>query len=196
VFWVDDPLSFAGTTPATVNCVGCNGSGSTPWITGLTQTYALIADANWVYVLVDDGTGTLTDNLVACSTQTACGANPKKLATSIANLTAPESTYITSDGTYAYIARPSHTDVIRVDTAGNATEIVKAQNVFAIVADTLGNLYFANDSGFIFSTKSDGTGTPTEIVCNPSLPTAIAVDAQNIYFLAGSPNTSPYAAPL
>ncbi len=199
IFWVDDPLSgvVPGTNPATVNCIGCIGSGSTPWITQLGMTFGLLADQNNVYVLEDDGTGTATDKLVACGTQTACAAAPRTVVPSLTSLTPPEIANVASDGTYAYVARPSHSDVVRVDGAGAVVSVVTGHNVYAVAVDGNGNLYYATDTGYIFRTRADGSdaGAAVALVCNQTSITDIAVDAQNVYFLAGT-TSGPYFAPL
>ena len=50
-FWASDDLN--GT--ASVHCIGC-GTGDQTWISNLGPTYGLLADANDVYVIADDGT--------------------------------------------------------------------------------------------------------------------------------------------
>jgi len=208
-FWIDDSLSAdpPGTTPATVNCIGCSGSTSTPWITNLSVTYAMIADAHTVWVLADDGTGTATNDVYACSTTTPCvgSADAGVAATAvITGLSPPSTTPITSspqlgaffagDGMYAYVV--GSTSIIRTDNMGTNKVIVPAVTSVAITLDSqAGNLYFANDST-IFRTSADGTGSPVPVVCGQSGISAIAVDGANVYFVtAGNTNGAPYVAP-
>jgi hypothetical protein len=204
VFWIDDSLSDFGTTPATVNCIGCNGvTTSVPWITNLSTTYAIIADANTVWVLADDGSGNGTDVVVACSTTTACHANPKTVVTGIISPLAALTTttnlgsYFAGDGTYAYVV--GNTSIIRTDNVGTNKSVVPGvTSIEAIAIDVpTGNLYYANDST-IYRTKADGTSTSTPVVCNQSGLSALAVDSENVYFLTsdgtitnGAPNFAP-----
>ncbi len=212
VFWIDDSLSdqtVVGTTPATVNCIGCNGNtSSVPWITNLGETFAIIADANNVWVLADDGTGMGTDVVVVCSTTAPClgadGGIGAKVV--ISNIEAPISpitgtyqlgSYFAGDGTYAYVVGAAA--VIRSDSTGaNKSVVPGVANVVAITLDaTAGNLYYATD-GTIYRTKADGTGTSTPVVCNQTGITALAVDSTSVYFLTsgtgvtnGAPNVAP-----
>ncbi len=210
VFWIDDSQSTdpPGTIPATVNCIGCAGSTSTPWITNLAVTYAIIADPNTVWVLADDGTATATNAVYACSTKAPCigGADGGVSATAVVTgLSPPTTTPLTSspelapllagDGTYAYVL--GGTSVIRTDSMGtNTTVVPAATNVVAITVDAqAGNLYFATDSN-VYRTRADGTGAPVPVVCNQTGIAALAVDATNVYFITtGNTNGAPYAAP-
>jgi hypothetical protein len=207
VFWIDDSqsdLDEVGTTPATVNCIGCNGgTGSVPWITNLGETYAIIADPSNVWVLADDGTGMATDVVVACSVTTACGTGAK---TVISNISSPVNSltntnqlgsFFVGDGTYAYVV--GATSIIRTDSMGiNKSVVAGVANVVAIVVDaSAGNLYYATD-GTIYRTKADGTGGSTPVVCNQSGISALAVDSTNVYFLTGGTdvtNGAPNVAP-
>jgi hypothetical protein len=212
VFWIDDSQSDqtnVGTTPATVNCIGCNGNtNSVPWITNLAETFAIIADTSNVWVLVDDGSGMGTDNVIVCSTTAPClgvdgGAGAKVV---INNITAPIApitntnqvgSYFAGDGTYAYVVGAA--SVIRTDSAGTNKPVVPGvANVVAITIDApTGNLYYATDST-IYRTKADGTGSSTPVVCNQTGITALAVDSTSVYFLTSGPgvtNGAPSVAP-
>ena len=209
VFWIDDSQSTdpPGTIPATVNCIGCAGPASTPWITNLAVTYAIIADVNTVWVLADDGSGTNVNNLYACSTKAPCtggdgGVAPTPVVTGIMPpnttplTTSPQlAAFLAGDGTYAYVVGTM--SIIRTDSMGmNKTVVPAATNVVAITVDApTGNLYFATDST-VYRTAADGSGPTTTVVCNQSGISALAVDATNVYFVtAGNANGAPYVAP-
>ena len=207
IFWVDDPITTTMAGTATVNCIGCNGMTSTPWITGLTQqTYGIIADQNDIYVVIDDGMTGLPNfigEVYACSTQTACGGSPRKVIDQAYVLTSGGTTALsfanpslTSDGTYVYVSRQS--DIVRVDGTGQMVTIVNALSPGpgGVAFDGMAsNLYYATDSA-IFRSKIDGT-SPKPVVCGQSGLGAVAVDMQNVYFvnsLSGT-NNAPLWAP-
>jgi len=212
IFWSDDSqdLAIPGTTPATIECIGCNGvMTSKPWITGLSNTYGLIADTTNVWVFADDGTGTVTSEVLVCPIAAPCVAasdggtgakvvlgkipTPTTLATQANQL----GNYIAGDGTYFYVVNGS--SIQRVNAAGVSTTIVPGvSDIVAITVDVAaGNLYYATD-GTVFRTKADGSGPSTPVVCNQSGISDIAVDSQNVYFVTtgtANPNGAPYYAP-
>jgi hypothetical protein len=193
IFWVDDEYTYGGTGNDAVDCIGCS-AGDAPWITNLPgSAYGIVADANTVYVLAD--AASLTDLVVlGCSINTACGNSPRTVISGIDSST--EQTQIASDGTFFYIARENAAEVTRVDATGNKTPIVSSQDVIAIAVDaTAGNLYYGTTGGVIGRVKSDGSTEPTALACNQDSVTAIAVDDQNVYFLAGSTTSSIYKLP-
>jgi hypothetical protein len=203
IFWADDPVTVTFAGQATIHCVGCTGPGDVPWITQLGETYALIADTNTVYVLVDDNTNTQTSEVVACSTQTACAASPRKVIGGLTQVVVPVSPYypddanMASDGTYLYLIRSDKNDIVRVDGTGTVLTLVTGVLASAIAIDApSGNLYYGTDST-IFHIKSDGTGASTAVVCNQAGLSALAVDSQNVYFLTsnGTANNAPFWAP-
>jgi hypothetical protein len=194
VFWVDDEYDNSISDTDTVDCVGCNGTGDSPWITGLAGgAYGLVADSTNVYVLAD--TAALTDLVVlGCSITTACGASPRTVIASIDASTVE--TQMASDGTFFYIARENHDDVVRVDQTGAVTQVLTSQDVIAIAVDaTAGNLYYGTSTGTIGRVKTDGSAQPTTLACNQDTVTALAVDDQNVYFLAGSTTSNIFKLP-
>lgn len=190
-FWIDDQF-FATATGDTLQCLGCGGS-NMPWITGMPGgAYGLVADANNVYVLADSAN--LTDyDVLSCSVLTACAAAPRTVISAIDFSTV--AAQIASDGTYFYIARENHQDVVRVDGAGATTQVLTSQDVVAIAIDaTAGNLYYATSTGIVGRTKTDGTA-PATLACNQSSVSALAVDNQNVYFIAGATTSNVYKLP-
>lgn len=185
IFWADDEYTNGGAGKDSVECIGCNGAGSTPWITGLPGgIYGVVADANQVYVLADDAS--ITSLVVlACSTTTPCGATPRTVVTGLDSATT--STQIASDGTYFYVARESTLDVARIDQTGKITEVVQSEDVLAIAIDAAANnLYFGTAAGVVGRVKSDGSGTVATLACNQPSLSALAVDDTSVYFLGGA----------
>lgn len=196
LFWVDDAYSSgSGTAMDSVGCIGCSGTGSVPWISSAAFAggiYAITADANMVYVLADDA-NIVNYRLVACSTATACGASPTVLVPSVDPSTV--GTQLASDGTYAYLARPDHADVVRIDKSGNLVQLVTSQDVAAIAVDAAaGNLYFGTSTGTIGRVSTAGGGTMTTITCVPDPIVAMTVGGA-VFFLAGQLGGTLYSIP-
>ncbi len=195
VFWVDDPNQGTNLGPASVNCIGCSGSSSVPWITALNVTYAFTTSTNNVYVLADlDGTGA-NETLFACGVTSPCLATPKKLLSNVDP--SATNTSLAADDTYAYLARTDHADIVRVDMSGVLTEIVNATTAYAITVDKTGNLYYADDTGTVYGTKADGSGTPKSLACGTatSLALALATDDTSLYYIFNDPLISVYKVP-
>ncbi len=193
IFWVDDEYGFGGTGDDTVDCIGCS-AGDATWITNLPgSAYGIVADANTVYVLAD--AASLTDLVVlGCSVNAACGDSPRTVISGVDASTTQ--TQIASDGTYFYIARENAAEVARIDATGNKTTVISSQDVIAIAVDaTAGNLYYGTTGGVIGRVRSDGSTEPTPLACNQDSVTAVAVDDQNVYFLAGSTTSNIYKLP-
>ena len=186
LFWVDDAYSSGnGTAMDSVGCIGCSGTGSVPWISSTAfagGVYAITADANIVNY-----------RLVACSTTTACGATPTVLVPTVDPSTV--GTQLASDGTYAYLARPDHADVVRIDQSGNLVQLVTSEDVAAITVDAAaGNLYFGTTTGIIGRVSTAGGGTATTITCVPDPIVAMAVGGA-VFFLAGQLGGTLYSIP-
>ncbi len=185
-FWADD--SFANDdTPATINCVGCTGSGSSPWITGLGGgTYGMIADTANVYVLADNATLTSVQ-LLACSVHTACFSEPRVLIADLDQTATAQQ--LASDGTNAWVARATHHDVVRVDPSGVVTPIATVAQTSTITAIALdsasGELYFGTSDGAVSRVKADGSSQPESVTCWTTPIAALAVDGVSVYMLAG-----------
>ena len=182
-FWADDSFTVDD-TPATINCVGCSGSTSTPWFAGLTGgTYGMLADGNNVYVLADDPTLTSV-TLYACSINTPCYSEPRLVIGQLdSTITAQQ---IASDGTNVYVARSTIGDIVRVDAAGTVTRIAAADAVSALVYDaTTNTVYYGTSAGLVSSVKADGSAQPAALGCSSASVAALDVDAMNVYLLTG-----------
>ena len=93
---------------------------------------------------------------------------------------------IASDGTNVYVARPSHSDVVRVDSAGNVAPVVTAQVVTALVVDvTSGNLYYGTSTGAVGRAKSDGSASPMTLGTSINPIAALDLDDASVYMLTG-----------
>lgn len=193
LFWTDDAYNEGSASGVdSVACLGCSGPGSTPWIDSgafAGGIYALVADANNVYVLADDASAAF-HSLLSCPVSAPCGATPKKL---LGNLDyTMTSTQIAIDGTYVYLAREDHSDVVRVDASGNMLQVVTSQDVTAIAVDAAaGNLYFATASGAINRVSTAG-GALTTLTCVADTVYTIAVD-DAVYFVAGALGGTVYS---
>ncbi len=191
IFWADDEWDYSSNGD-TIQCLGC-GPSNLPWVTLLPAgVYGLIADANDVYALADSAS-TIDLDVISCSVQTACAAAPRTVISAIdISTTAAQ---IASDGSSFYIARNNHADVTRVDSTGASVQVITSQDVVAIAIDApAGNLYYATSTGIVGRVKTDGT-SPTTLACNQNAITAIAVDNQNVYFLAGATTSNVYKLP-
>ena len=193
-FWVDDPYDGGDVTLDSVNCVGCQGSTSAPWITMFPGgVYAVAANATDVFAVADGDAVSSTVQLVSCSTTSACNASPKTLLTGLDLFSYPQQLAV--DSTYAYVARNDHEDVVRVDGTGAVTELVMSQDVTALAVDeAAGNLYFGTSTGELERIKSDGTGSITTLACNQTNIVAIAVD-DAVYFIAGETGADVLSVP-
>jgi hypothetical protein len=196
VFWADDSYTDGtGAVLDSVGCIGCTGTTSTPWISSAAFAggiYAMVADASMVYVLADD-LNIQNYELLACSTTTACGASPTLLVPAVDPSTTE--TQLASDGTYAYLARADHADVVRIDKSGNLVQLVTSQDVAAIAVDaSAGNLYYGTSNGVVGRVSTSGTGTPTTITCVADPIVAMAVDSA-VFFLAGALGGTLYSIP-
>jgi hypothetical protein len=182
-FWVDDLYDDTGGDD-TVYCVGCNGQPNTPWITMLSRgAYGLVADSSDVYLLADD-VSLNNLSLLACSVTTACNATPRTVITPLDYATVIQQ--VASDGTYAYVAREDHADVVRVDATGQVKQVVTSLDVVAIAIDAAaGYLYYATSTGVLGKAKSDGSGQPTTLACTDPNVAALALDDSNLYFITG-----------
>jgi hypothetical protein len=197
-FWVDDDLTGL---QATVHCVGCGPSDAT-WITNLTATAGIFADANDVYVLADDGTGQATIGLYGCSVQTACGATPRTVIKSLSPTSISPVTQFASDGTNVYVSNDA-TQIIRIDPTGAQLPVAKNVAGVAIAVDAVtGELFYGDDDGTVARVKTDGSSaTPTTLSsCDPATPNEIyglAIDDKNVYVLLVDTNlvSSVYAVP-
>lgn len=191
-FWVEDSINGSfdvDTTPSIVHCIGCGGS-DMPWITKVNATWGLIADANDVYVLADDGSAADTIGVYGCSVSSACGNSPRVVATGADYLTTES--MLASDGTNVYLSRIDSTDIARIDPAGNAASLVTNATFYAIAVDAAtGDLFFGTDNGVIGTVKTDGSSDITKLSsCAPSIVDALAFDATNLYVLVSDNNTN------
>lgn len=196
-FWVNDDLSGL---PATVHCYGCGPSDAT-WITNLTSTAGIFADANDVYVLADDGSGQATIGLYGCSVQTACGATPRTVIKNITPAALSPVTQFASDGTNVYVSNDA-TQIIRIDPTGAQLPVAKNVAAVAIAVDPVtGELFYGEDNGTVARVKTDGSATPTTLSsCDPVNPNEIygvALDDKNVYVLLVGTNlaSSVWAVP-
>jgi hypothetical protein len=184
-FWADDISSVSSKpVPATLHCLGC-GSGDAPWITNLNATKAVFADSSRVYVLVDDGSSSFTDGIVACSVNTACGASPQTIVSGGLDTIGKT---VVSDGTKVYVARSDVSDLVSIDQNGVPSVIAKNIYVVALVIDVAkGELVFATDGGIIAVVKTDGSSSPTVISSCDTLDygtiEGLALDATRVYVL-------------
>ena len=187
-FWVDDDLSGS---PATVHCVGC-GTGDVTWMTNLTSTEGLFADANNVYVLADDGSANATTAVYACSVQTACGSTMRTVMTGLSPTSVSPVTQFASDGTHVYITNDA-TQIIRVDPSGTQKTIANNVAAVAIAVDpATGELFYGDDDGTVGRVKTDGSAAPVPMsTCDPDAPNdiyGIAFDSTHVYVLLVTTN--------
>lgn len=186
-FWVDDDLAGG---PATVHCVGCSGTGDVTWMTNLTTTEGLFADANDVYVLADDGTG--TTGVYGCSVQTACGATTRTVMKGLSPTSTVPVTQFASDGTNVYISNDT-TQIIRIDGTGAQKPIATNVAAVAIAVDPVtGELFYGDDNGTVGRVKTDGSTPPSPMsTCDPQSPNeiyGIAFDSTYVYVLLVTTN--------
>jgi len=183
-FWAKDSFAL-DETPSEVDCIGCGGSGSTPWITGIQGgTYGMLADGANVYVLADDPTLTSV-TLYACSVSAPCGSSPRVALTGLdQTMGAPR---LASDGANVYVARAA--DVVRVDAAGNVTTVLP-EAATAIAVDPSGALYAAVDGGVVRVEN----GAQTMVACTTEAIGALALDDTRVYLLAGDSGSYVLAA--
>jgi len=184
MFWAQDSFAI-DETPATINCIGCNGNAaSTPWFAGLTGgTYGMIADDENVYVLADDPTQTSV-MLFSCSVNAPCYGEPRVVIGDLdPTITAQQ---IATDGTNVYVARASSGDIVRVDPSGNVTRVAAIDAVSAIVVDaSTSTLYYGTQAGLIARVALDGSAQSATIACSASAIASLDVDATNVYALTG-----------
>ena len=183
VFWTSDDL---GATPASLHCIGC-GSGDQTWISNLGLTYGVLADASTVYVIADDGSANLTDAIYSCSATAACGTTPKQIIKGLTFNAFYATSEIATDGTNLYVTN-DQSAIIRIDTSGTQTNVVKGVAAPVITVDpATGDLFYATDDGTIARVKSDGTQPPVTIsTCAPNDPNAvagIAFDTTSVYVI-------------
>ena len=184
LFWTSDD---GGSTPASLHCMGC-GTGDQTWITNLGLTWGVVADANNVYVIADDGSNNLTDGIYSCGTGAACGSSPKKLMTGLTFNAFHAASQIASDGTYVYVTN-DQSAIIRLDSSAAQKTIVNNVSAAVIAVDgATGDLFYATDDGTVAKVKTDGSSTtPTTLsTCLPgdaNAITGIGFDATNVYVL-------------
>jgi hypothetical protein len=196
-FWVSDDQTAVS---ASLHCIGCSGPGDTTWITNLTQTFGVLADANNVYVVTDDGSANATDGIYSCSVQAACAGTPKTVITGLGITATNINSQVVSDGTNLYVTNDTSA-VVRIGPTGTQTNVVKGVAAAAIAVDpATGDLFYGTDTGDVASVKADGsTTTPTALSkCDPQDANAIlgiAYDATNVYVLVQpvAGNDSVYA---
>ncbi|HEY1954475.1 MAG TPA: hypothetical protein VGH28_02665 [Polyangiaceae bacterium] len=182
-FWAHD--SFAvDDTPATVECVGCGATGSTPWIMGLGGgTYGVVADASRVFVLADDASLTSV-SLLSCGVSAPCFGEPTVLLTGLDRTASAQQ--IASDGTNVYVARAPQSDVVRIDPSGAVTPIVTSKSVSALAFDAAsGQLYYGTQDGEVGKLAPDGSSQPTSLACTGATIAGVAVDDASVYFITG-----------
>ncbi len=165
-FWVEDTINGSldeSFTPSVVHCIGCSGP-DTPWITNLNGTYGLIADANDVYVLAEDGSAAETNGIYGCSVQNACGNGPRIVTTGLDEFIVQQE--IASDGTNVRVCsalrrQTSHESIL----VGNVTLTRSSRTPRSLrsAADgSTNDLFFATDNGLIETVKADGSGPPNQ----------------------------------
>ncbi len=187
LFWVNDPTTFGDNGTSSVECIGCSGTTSVPWITGLGATYQVFADQSSVYVLADDSVST-TGTLYGCSVQNTCSNGSPRTVISQLDLSGTGDNSFASDGTNVFAARAGHTDIIRIDPSGLTSTIATGQQgATGLAYDAAQNeLYWGTSTGVIYRVKADGTGEPQSVVCQQSSPRSLAVDGSFVYFVTGA----------
>lgn len=187
VFWARDSFAI-DETPASIECIGCGGTGSTPWLQLQGGTYGMLTDGANVYVLADDATHT-TLSLFSCPVDKPCYSEPNVVLGGLTPMTTIQQ--IATDGASVYVAREN--DVVRVDAGGAQTPIVQAAGVTALVVDrATSTLYYGKSTGEIGRVKTDGTAS-VALGSTGARIGALDVDATSLYLLTGASSLSKMA---
>lgn len=182
-FWARDSFAIDD-TPATLECVGCGGAGSTPWIMGLGGgTYGVVADAHRVFVLADDASLTSV-SLLACGLSAPCFGEPTVLLTGLDRTASAQQ--LATDGTNVWVVRAPQEDVVRIDASGEVAPVLVSQPVSALAVDAAsGELYYGTSAGVVGKVPGDGSAAPTSLGCTGTPIAALALDATSVYFVDG-----------
>jgi hypothetical protein len=180
-FWIDDATSA-------VHCIGCAGADA-PWITMISSPIALFADETSVYVLSDDGQGTL--GIYSCGSAAPCASSPPLVIDGVAtNVTA---SMVASDGAAVYVAELGN--ILRVQSLGSAKPVVQGVQVSALAVDgTTHEIAYTTSTGEIDIAPTDGSLTHRALATCAGAITWLAIDATNVYVLVQNATTwSVYA---
>ncbi|HEY1955870.1 MAG TPA: hypothetical protein VGH28_09655 [Polyangiaceae bacterium] len=184
-FWVDDATGD-------VHCLGCQGSDAV-WISALGSPAGLLADANAVYALADDGNGTLVVD--ACASNAPCDTSPRVVIDGLAQSTTMAE--LASDGSRLYVAHDQAPLVEAIDSLGASTKLLSEVASALAVDAASGELFFAAADGTIGRVKASG-GLPAGLGACPIAGTiaGLALDATNVYVLGEvGTATTVYAVP-